>query len=99
MCGLLSWLSWAAAQGTGRTRIRNPIMKKPVRIGELRFISIFYWKIAAVTRTCTLRPRQLRAKIKGRQKSGGLCLRKLSRGRRDYLLGLGAVLCAELGVS
>src|SRR5947209_6777049 len=43
-------------------------------------------------------PADSAAKFKGRQKSGGLCLRK-SRGRRDYRLGLGAVLCAELGVS
>src|SRR5437879_5304334 len=38
-------------------------------------------------------------KIKGRQKSGGLCLRKCPGGGETYLLGLGAVLCAELGVS
>src|SRR3954466_6257298 len=32
-------------------------------------------------------------------KSGGLCFCAMSRGRRDYRLGLGVVLCAELGVS
>src|SRR5256885_10214665 len=39
------------------------------------------------------------AKIKGRQKSGGLCLRKCPGGGETHRLGLGAVLCAELGVS
>src|SRR5579864_8007977 len=33
------------------------------------------------------------------EKSGGLCFCAMSRGRRDYRLGLGVVLCAELGVS